>query len=71
MSFKIGGERFPREVIYALGSLKKAAALVNQGLGTLPAVKAELIVQAADEVIEGKLDDQVEVLPVELGGLRP
>ncbi len=56
MNFKIGGERFPREIIRALGILKKAAALTNKELGILPADKADLIVKAADEVIEGKLD---------------
>ncbi len=57
MNFKIGYERMPRELIRALGILKKAAALANKELGVLPAEKADLIVQAADEVIEGKLDD--------------
>ncbi len=56
MNFKIGGERFPRELIRALGILKKAAALTNRELSLLPAEKAELIIKAADEVIEGKLD---------------
>ncbi len=56
MNFKIGGERFPREIIRALGILKKAAALTNKELGILPADKADLIIKAADEVIEGKLD---------------
>ncbi|HSD63088.1 MAG TPA: class II fumarate hydratase [Ignavibacteriaceae bacterium] len=56
MNFKIGGDRFPRELIRALGILKKAAALTNKELGILPAEKADLIVKAADEVIEGKLD---------------
>ena len=56
MNFKIGGERFPRELIRALGILKKGAVLVNQELGWLPQEKAALIIQAADEVIEGKLD---------------
>jgi fumarate hydratase class II len=55
-NFKIGGDRFPREMIRALGILKKACALANAELGLLPADKAKLIVQAADEVIEGKLD---------------
>ncbi|MEK6711604.1 MAG: class II fumarate hydratase [Nitrospinota bacterium] len=54
--FNIGGDRFPREIIRGLGILKKAAALANEELGLLPAEKAKLIVQAADEVIEGKLD---------------
>ena len=47
----------PREMIRAFGILKKAAALVNEELGKLPHEKAELIVRACDEVIEGKLDD--------------
>src|SRR2546427_4204906 len=47
----------PREMIRAFGILKKAAALVNQDLGKLPADKAKLIVQACDEVIAGKLDE--------------
>jgi fumarate hydratase class II len=54
--FKIGGERFPREMIRALGLIKKAAALVNRELGLLAPDKAEAIVEAADEVIEGRLD---------------
>jgi fumarate hydratase class II len=57
MHFKIGQDRFPREMIRALGILKKAAALTNRELGILPAEKADLIIQAADEVIEGKLDE--------------
>ncbi|HOP50637.1 MAG TPA: class II fumarate hydratase [Ignavibacteriales bacterium] len=56
MNFKIGGDRFPREFIRALGVLKKAAAMANKELGVLPAEKADLIMKAADEVIEGKLD---------------
>jgi len=55
--FNIGDDRMPREMIRALGILKKAAALVNQDLGKLPEDKASLIVRACDEVIEGKLDD--------------
>jgi fumarate hydratase class II len=55
--FNIGGERFPREMIRALGLLKKAAALANRELGLLPPEKADLILRAADEVIDGKLDD--------------
>jgi fumarate hydratase class II len=55
--FNIGDDRMPREMIRALGILKKAAALVNHELGKLSAEKTELIVKACDEVIEGKLDD--------------
>ena len=54
--FDIGTDTMPRELIRAFGILKKAAALVNQDLGKLPPEKAKLIVQAADEVISGKLD---------------
>ncbi len=57
MNFRIGGERMPRELIRAFGILKKAAALVNVDLGLLPKEKGDLIVKAADEVIEGKLDE--------------
>ena len=55
--FRIGVDRFPREMIRALGILKKACAEVNRDLGLLPEDKARAIVLAADEVIEGKLDD--------------
>jgi fumarate hydratase class II len=55
--FNIGHDKMPREMIRAFGILKKAAALVNEELGKLPHEKAELIVRACDEVIEGKLDD--------------
>ena len=55
--FNIGNDVMPREMIRALGILKKAAALVNKDLGKLPAPKADWIVQACDEVIEGKLDE--------------
>src|SRR6188474_2746504 len=54
--FNIGDDRMPREMIRALGLLKKAAALVNEELGKLAPDKARLIVQACDEVIEGRLD---------------
>src|SRR5688572_25222317 len=54
--FNIGGDRMPREMIRALGILKKAAAQVNEELGKLPPDKARLIVEACDEVIEGNLD---------------
>lgn len=54
--FNIGFDIMPREVIRALGILKKAAAIVNNDLGKLPDDKLQLIIQAADEVIAGKLD---------------
>src|SRR5499426_3440204 len=55
--FKIGGERFPRELIRALGLVKKACAMVNRDLDLLDAERAEVIICAADEVIAGTLDD--------------
>jgi fumarate hydratase class II len=55
-NFRIGGERFPREFIYALGVVKKAAARVNARLGKLDPKLLLAIEQAADEVIAGKLD---------------
>lgn len=67
MNFKIGGDRFPREMIRALGILKKAAALANQELGTLPKEKGEWIVRAADEVIEGKLDEHFPLVVWQTG----
>src|ERR1044071_8617336 len=54
--FAIGFDVMPREMIRAFGILKKACALVNNDLGKLPDDKLKLIVQACDEVIEGKLD---------------
>ncbi|MCL6493447.1 MAG: class II fumarate hydratase [Ignavibacterium sp.] len=67
MNFKIGGDRFPRELIRALGILKKAAALTNKELGTLSTEKADLIVKAADEVIEGKLDEHFPLVVWQTG----
>jgi fumarate hydratase, class II len=57
LHFNIGFDVMPREMIRALGILKKAAALVNQDLGKLSPEKTKLIVQACDEVIAGKLDE--------------
>src|SRR5437016_10957445 len=56
--FAIGRDVMPPELIHAFGILKKACALVNQDLGKLSAEKTKLIVQAADEVIASKLNDQ-------------
>src|SRR5271156_1849304 len=58
LHFNIGRDTMPPEMIRAFGILKKACALVNQDLGKLTPEKAKLIVQAADEVIAGKLNDQ-------------
>jgi fumarate hydratase, class II len=55
--FNIGGDIMPREITHAFGLLKKAAALANQELGKLSEDKAKLIIQAADEVSRGELDE--------------
>lgn len=57
-NFKIGKEKIPLEVIYALVQIKRAAALANQQLGMLDEKRVEGIVAAADEVLAGKWDDQ-------------
>ena len=54
-NFDIGGEKMPTEIITAFGILKKAAALANHKLGLLDETTRDLIIAAADEVIEGKL----------------
>lgn len=55
--FAIGEDRMPRELIRAFGILKQAAAEVNRDLGKLDADRAGWIIQAAQEVIDGALDD--------------
>jgi fumarate hydratase, class II len=53
--FQIGDERMPQDIIWAMGLLKKAAALTNKELGVLPPDKADLIARAAEDVIDGSL----------------
>ena len=55
--FDIGIETMPREIIRGMGILKKASAIVNADLGLLEEEKKNLIVQSANEVIDGNLDD--------------
>jgi fumarate hydratase class II len=55
--FAIGTDVMPPEMIWAFGILKKAAAMVNRDLGKLDCEKATVLIQAADEVIAGILDD--------------
>ncbi|MGD6817257.1 class II fumarate hydratase [Metabacillus sp. 113a] len=57
-NFKIGTEKMPLEVIYAFAVLKRSAAVSNEKLGKLTAAKAEAIVQACDEILDGKWDEQ-------------
>ncbi len=56
--FHIGSEQMPRELIAALATIKKAAAMVNRDLGLLDAGLCARIVEGADEVIEGRLDGE-------------
>src|SRR5690606_4967528 len=68
-NFPIGVWRFKWQapIITALGALKKAAAQANAELGELPADIANLIIRAADEVIEGKLNDEFPLVVFQTG----
>jgi fumarate hydratase class II len=66
-NFDIGGEKMPAEIIRAFGILKKAAALANHRLGLLDETTRDLIVEAADEVIEGKLKDHFPLVVWQTG----
>ena len=66
-NFKIGGERFPREMIWALGIVKQSVAEVNAQLGTLDGDLAEIIIKAAQEVIDGALDDHFPLVVWQTG----
>ena len=66
-NFPIGNEHFPREFIRALGIIKKSAAIVNSELGVLEGKLKDAIVQAADEVIEGKFDDNFPLVVWQTG----
>jgi fumarate hydratase class II len=66
-NFKIGWERQPKPVIRALGIVKRAAAEANMGLGKLDPKLGETIVQAAQEVIDGKLDDHFPLVVWQTG----
>ncbi|MBM3948668.1 MAG: class II fumarate hydratase [SAR202 cluster bacterium] len=61
VNFPISDLRFPRSFIRAMGEIKKAAAQTNQDLGLLDAKLAKAIIQAADEVADGKLDNHFVV----------
>ncbi len=66
-NFRIGGERMPAPVVHALGVVKRAAALANVGLGQLDAKLGETIAAAAQEVIDGKLDDHFPLVVWQTG----
>lgn len=65
--FKIGSDHFPREMIRALGILKKSAARTNHELGLLDEKKSEAIAKACDEVIAGKLDSHFPLVVWQTG----
>src|ERR1041385_8835899 len=65
--FAIGHDVMPRELIRAFGILKKAAAITNRELGKLSPGKEDAIVRAADEVIDGKLDDHFPLVVWQTG----
>jgi fumarate hydratase class II len=66
-NFRIGNERMPRELIRALGILKLAAARSNAGLGVLSQESGLLIARAAQEVIDGRLDDHFPLVVWQTG----
>jgi fumarate hydratase class II len=66
-NFRIGEERMPKPIIRALGIVKRAAAEVNHQLGLLDARRTKAIVRAAQEVIDGKLDDHFPLVVWQTG----
>jgi fumarate hydratase class II len=66
-NFRIGSERMPAPVVHALGVIKRAAAEVNHALGLLDARRMRAIVKAANEVIDGKLDDHFPLVVWQTG----
>ena len=66
-NFKIGGERFPRPLIRALGIIKHASATVNEAVGKLDTERADAIRQAAQEVIDGTLDEHFPLVVWQTG----
>ena len=66
-NFKIGGERMPKPIVRAFGIVKRAAALVNKDMGLLDAKLAAAIADAAQEVIDGKLDEHFPLVVWQTG----
>ena len=66
-NFRIGGERMPLPLIRALAVVKRAAAEVNLALGSLDKQRARAIVKAAQEVIDGRLDDHFPLVVWQTG----
>ena len=66
-NFRIGAERMPRPLIRALAIVKRAAAEVNHELGQIDAKRTRAIVDAAQEIIDGKLDDHFPLVVWQTG----
>ena len=66
-NFKIGGERMPKPIIRAFGIVKRAAAEANAEMGLIDRTLADAIVSAAQEVIDGKLDDHFPLVVWQTG----
>jgi len=66
-NFRIGEERMPHPLIIALAIVKRAAAQANRELGTLDTRRAKVIIEAAQEIIDGKLDDQFPLVVWQTG----
>ncbi|MFN3869748.1 MAG: lyase family protein, partial [Hyphomicrobiaceae bacterium] len=66
-NFKIGWERQPQPIIRALGIVKRAAAETNMALGKLDPALGKVIVAAAQEVIDGKLDEHFPLVVWQTG----
>src|SRR5262245_1062843 len=66
-NFRIGTERMPREIIAALATIKKASATANRDLGLLAPELADLIVRAADEVINSQHDEEFPLVVWQTG----
>lgn len=66
-NFRIGGERLPEPLIHAMATVKKAAAMTNATLGRITDEQSKLIVQACDEILAGKLNDQFPLVVWQTG----
>jgi fumarate hydratase, class II len=66
-NFKIGGQRMPREIVYAFAILKKAAALTNAELTNFSQEKAAAIAQACDEILAGQHDEEFPLVVWQTG----
>jgi aspartate ammonia-lyase len=66
-NFKITGYKIDKEFIKAMGIVKKAAAMANMEVGLLDEKRAKAIIEASQEVIDGKLDDEFVLDPIQGG----